>query len=160
MSFVKCFHQIFSISNWLNCWLCSGFCLFSKSKNFVLGIRIHICRYKISNVSFFQHHLFKFCFLFQMNEYLFFGLLKNSYWSISSCRKNEISNMRNCKSPNIIKALLKRLNFFVSVPIKVLYSKVFWTCEEVMSVFNKFDLRNGVLVNKHRLMAISIIKSP
>jgi len=68
--------------------------------------------------------------------------------------------MRNSKSPDIVKMLFEALNLVVGVPIEVLDSAIFWACEEVVRIFDEFDLCDSILVHKHGLMAVSKVKAP
>ena len=98
--------------------------------------------------------------LFKMNEQLFFSLFQHSNWSISRGSKHKVSNMRYCKTPNVVKMSIKWLDLFVGVSIKVFDSIILSTSKEVVCVFNKFYWCNCFLMCKNGLMTISKIKSP
>jgi len=68
--------------------------------------------------------------------------------------------MRNRKSPDIVKMLFETLDLVVGVSIEILNSAIFWACEKVVRIFDEFDLCDGILVDKHGLMAVSKVKTP
>jgi hypothetical protein len=131
--------------------------VFCERINLILLSNIDLIVFNFS----FLEHLFVFSvFFFNDQEGLLTSLPPDSNRLISWYCHEKVTNTWDCDWPNLTKEVVKYKHFIMSISIKKFNRFVLGARHNVMSIFDKLNICDWILMSKNRFMDVTEIKTP